>query len=873
MNRTLDVVLADIFDRFPNGPLFIDHADGAAVDRGAFIAAVRAPAAQIGTAGAEGRPVAVITRHGPDSAIAITAIWLAGRVAVPLGDHLPSQVIADRLDAVGADVVLCDQVAQPAATAGASRSRRRPVVRLVGCTDPLPRTGAAPRSVPDGPEFAPGTAAVVFTSGSTGDAKAVVETQDCVIRNLESHLAITGAGPADRTALVARIGTIAGIAGLMRILGSGGSAVCVDLDRVGLAGLAGALRSRSVTIAPVLPSVFRRLAVLPDAPRVFANIRLVMLGGEPVVPADLACARRVLPPDAGILVVWGSTETPSALTRRYTPAELDPAPDDVVLTTATGGREAAIIDPQTGRECVEPGEVGELVIRGNWRTGGYLDGGLHSGRTSDRFVERPDGRTEYRTGDLARRHDDGLAIVGRVDHRVKMLGRMIDPAEIAGRLRRCPTVIDAAVVPVGGATDRRLIAVCAVGQARVAERDVRRATSAHANEPLRVARFTFVESLPVQAGGKLDHAAIRRLAEAEADRSAGPDAGGPPVGATQRRLARIWRRYGDTRQPVGPQTDFFRRGGDSLDAVDAAVTTTQRLEVRVDAVDLVTHPTLAEHAALIDRRRRDRPAGPVRAAAREERAGGDPVAAIWQFGGFPFGLPTNALAPPDMPVVRFDQPVGHGAIRRTKRPADEMLAQVQSEIAATASQTRPAAFVGWSFRGFVAWCVAAANADATGRAPAPLVLIEPTVPISALPRESAARRKLRIRSSWVAAARRRARSLAKLVVRLRRRRRHPEAWTRLVPVIRRIRLTAQLPELRADLTIIGAQRYLSDQAQVWREMGAEMITIAGRGHFAAFTERNIDVLRAAVRSAVERGRAAPATAADPGADGPARRRT
>lgn len=159
--------------------------------------------------------------------------------------------------------------------------------------------------------------------------------------------------------------------------------------------------------------------------------------------------------------IWPAPDYPAAVFNAYGPSET------TVLVTLTGdlrayqqrdlppigrpvaGAEIRLLD-EAGHVVTDPGQVGEVWIRGPVVGRGYLISESHPAQTA--FV--PDDTTEggrwYRSGDLCTWGLDGeLYFRGRRDRQVKVLGNRMELGEIEHALLRCEGVRQAAVVLSG----------------------------------------------------------------------------------------------------------------------------------------------------------------------------------------------------------------------------------------------------------------------------------------------------------------------------------------------------------------------------------------------------------------------------------------
>ncbi len=166
---------------------------------------------------------------------------------------------------------------------------------------------------------------------------------------------------------------------------------------------------------------------------------------------------------------------------------------------------------------VDPGEVGELLVRGPMTLRGYYDAAEHN-----RQAFTPDGF--LRTGDLVRRTPEGnLVVTGRIKDVINRGGEKIAPAEVENHLRAHPDVSDVAVVamadPVLGERSCAFV-VQGVSRPRLADLREHLLTVGIAEYKL-PDRVELIDALPATSLGKVDKAWLRselerrRAAEAQ----------------------------------------------------------------------------------------------------------------------------------------------------------------------------------------------------------------------------------------------------------------------------------------------------------------------------------------------------------------------
>jgi acyl-CoA synthetase (AMP-forming)/AMP-acid ligase II len=164
---------------------------------------------------------------------------------------------------------------------------------------------------------------------------------------------------------------------------------------------------------------------------------------------------------------------------------------------------------------VPAGADGELLIAGPQVALGYWQ---DPERTAAAFVVPP-GHTErhYRTGDRVRRpaSGDALCFLGRTDSQIKVLGRRVELGEVEAAVREASGVD--AVVALGWpltATGAGGI-VAFVGDVAVDTDGVLATVRRRLPDYMVPRRIHLLNEIPLNANGKMDRSALRRMLEEE----------------------------------------------------------------------------------------------------------------------------------------------------------------------------------------------------------------------------------------------------------------------------------------------------------------------------------------------------------------------
>ena len=282
---------------------------------------------------------------------------------------------------------------------------------------------------------------ILFTSGTTGTPKGVVQTHGRTLSVATDWVAMSGLVAEDRYLMVNPYFHMFGLkAGILAAVCAGATMLPVsvfDVDAV-----LTLVSSHGVTVLPGPPTLYQGILDHPDRSAHDLSTLRVAVTGAADIPVELI--RRVGKelPFTTIVTGYGLTEGGTATAT---------SPDDDVETIATTvgrprpGFELRIVD-DSGLD-LPPGSAGEILLRGGSIMSHYLDDPAATAQAVS-----PDGWLG--TGDLGLLDPSGcLKIVGRSKDLYIVGGFNAYPAEIENALLGHPDIRQAAVV---GIPDDRL---------------------------------------------------------------------------------------------------------------------------------------------------------------------------------------------------------------------------------------------------------------------------------------------------------------------------------------------------------------------------------------------------------------------------------
>ncbi len=528
-----------------------------------------------------GDRVGLLMPRSARALVAQLALWWTGAACVPLDPAHPRPRTDTMLAEGGVTLIVGDSKLIEVA--------KRPGITLALPDDPL-LTDASQTSGAELPpaDIAPhSTALVLFTSGSTGLPKGVTVTHGGItgLVTAPQYATVT---PRDRVLFHSPATFDASTFEVWSALANGAAVVVCTVERPSFEDLARQVERHGVTVAFFTTALFHQLAARRS--RLFSVLRTVVVGGEAMAAQHARAVLRAFP-WLELVNGYGPTETTTfATAHRVTDADCD---GPVPIGRPVAGAVTHVLDA-SGRPVAD-GEQGELWIGGSRLAGGY------AGRpelTAERFVDHASLGRLYRTGDLVSARPDGvLDFHGRADDQVKVRGFRIEPGEIEHVLRELPEVDDAAVTVRRPAEDDARLAAFVVAapgpvpRAEVLRSRLEQQLPAH----LVPDELTFVERLPLTVSGKVDRRALTALRTGAAEGNAAET-----LTPLQQAVADVWSRSLDC-EVTSPDADFLAYGGHSLLALVVTDDLREELGVEISLPDFFAAPTVAGHAALVER--------------------------------------------------------------------------------------------------------------------------------------------------------------------------------------------------------------------------------------------------------------------------------
>jgi amino acid adenylation domain-containing protein len=531
-----------------------------------------------------GARVALLYPHEGTMVAAMLGALKAGATYLPLDSGAPLERLAYLLDDSGTRWLLTDEEGAKL-TAPLSQGRRVEVIDTDmlqgGLTAALPDSGAGPDD----------SAYILYTSGSTGQPKGIIQSHRNLMHHIQVWTGVLGITCHDRMTLVSAFTWDSSLQDTYGALLNGATAYVFDIRQQGFEALADLVLGQRLTICHLAVPVYRNLVrVLAQRGRA-ADLRVMGLGADMVHQADVDAFHDLFGDAAMLVNAYGATESTTGTVYRigqHSPVPRYPLP----IGRAVEDTEVQLVDEDD--RPVEGAGTGEITLTSRYVALGYIN---RPELTAEKFRPHPldPALRTYRTGDIGQRLPDGnLVLLGRRDHQIKIRGMRVDLGEVESILVQHEDILDAVVLdqmhPPSGA--KRLVAyvVAKPGKA-VGVATLRAFLDAKLPAYMHPSALLTMPAMPLTPNGKVNRKALPQ-----------PDWGArivdnpyvAPRDALEGTIARVIATVLGVER-VGVHDHFLELGGDSLLALEVVLEAAQQ-GLRLLPGQVLARPTVAELA-------------------------------------------------------------------------------------------------------------------------------------------------------------------------------------------------------------------------------------------------------------------------------------
>ncbi len=290
--------------------------------------------------------IALLLNHDASMVAGILGILKAGKTYVPLDARYPAQRLIHILSDAGAVALLTDNTNLPLAQTLIKESLQ--VINLDQIDSSTPGNNLELSCTPDSLAY------ILYTSGSTGEPKGVVQNHRNVLHHIRTYTNNLHICADDKLTLLSSYAFDASVMDIFGALLNGATLCPIDLRSEDLTRLSERLIEEEITIYHSTPTVYRYFVNKLKDKEGCPSVRLIVLGGEEVQKQDFDLYKKYF--SDGCLFVNGFGPTESTVSLQYfVNQQTEIAHDTVPIGQAVENTEVALVN-----------EAGEQVFPAQW---------------------------------------------------------------------------------------------------------------------------------------------------------------------------------------------------------------------------------------------------------------------------------------------------------------------------------------------------------------------------------------------------------------------------------------------------------------------------------------------------------------------------
>ena len=499
--------------------------------------------------------VALLLDHNETCVTGMLGVLKAGYAYVPIDAGNPLSRMQFILEDSGCSILVCND-----ATINSAKQLQQAMPQLVLIHIP---SHYATQPIVGNPAIAihnDAEAYVLYTSGSTGMPKGVIQLQKNVLHYIRVYTNNVHIAATDNLSVFSTYTFDASVKDIYGAILNGATVSFYDMAQNGPDRLPQWLHTQQVTIIHMVPTIYRHfLKSLNDGGQL-DSIRLVDLGGEPCHKSDFDLFKQYFRKGAFLVNDYGPTES-TIVSQKFLTHSSSITRNNIPLGTAVTETGIFLLDEHNNPKGVY--QSGEIVFKSKYLSPGYLN---REELNKKVFVTDPvtgQGRV-YRSGDIGRMLCTGeIEFLHRKDSQVKLNGLRIELSEIEFQLEQIDGIKEA-VVLLKELQGNHYITAYLLFTQPLATSEIKAMLQKVLPKYMIPSIYMNMEKLPLTRTGKIDRNGLP--SPTPADLKTVPYV--PPQNEVQEKLVSFWaevlKRDAAT---IGIEDNFFESGGNSLQAV------------------------------------------------------------------------------------------------------------------------------------------------------------------------------------------------------------------------------------------------------------------------------------------------------------------
>lgn len=435
---------------------------------------------------------------------------------------------------------------------------------------------------------------VMYTSGTTGNAKGVMVKHESLINYSEYILKQLGLSEDDRSILVSGVNFDLGYTNIFPMLLAGGQIHLLQKEEYcNMEYLLRYMHENKITISKMTPTL---LTVMVDDPY-FSKckelyLKYLILGGEKL---DRNTIVRFAEKSEKTKIInhYGPTETTiGCCTHELTIKEIEDGEVNIIGQSIDNVY-VRILDENLNDVLI--GVEGEIYIGGKGVSRGYINNDILNNSCFVRKVSINEELLMYKTGDIGKYNNNGdIMFIGRQDNQIKINGYRIELDEIKNKLLEIHNVNNAIVLARKTETDEIVICAYYTCLERLDNQEVIDYLNRELPTYKKPQIVACIETIPMTNNGKID---VKKLPKVYVDYNQKKVQYSKPRNEIETQLVGLYEEVLGV-DNIGIDDDFFELGGTSIKIIKLA-SLARNKKITINIKDLMERHTIRELSSLV----------------------------------------------------------------------------------------------------------------------------------------------------------------------------------------------------------------------------------------------------------------------------------
>lgn len=450
------------------------------------------------------KPVVVFMRKSPKEVTAFFGVITGGCFYVPVDEEMPAGRIQLILDNVQSPLIICDETTRDVAATFQVKDCEivlyDEMIKTAIENEPLEEIYR--KAIDTDPIY------IVFTSGSTGIPKGVAACHRSVIDYIEQLSEILGFNEDTVFGNQTPLYFDACLKELYPTLKFGATTYLIPRNLFSIpTALVEYLNTNKINTICWVVSALTMISAFGTFQIVRPEYLHTIAFGSEVFPLKQFRIWREALPEASFTNLYGPTEGTGMCC--YYRVEREFADGEPIPIGHSFPNREILLLTQEGK-LAEPGQEGEICIRGTSLTLGYYNDPVHTGEA---FVQNPLNTSYpeiiYKTGDIGRYNERGeLIFVSRKDYQIKHMGHRIELGEVEVNVGMLAGVHMTACI-----YDAKRVKIVLYYVGDISEKELTEALKSRLPRYMLPNKLIRLEQMPFTANGKIDRVTLKNMYE------------------------------------------------------------------------------------------------------------------------------------------------------------------------------------------------------------------------------------------------------------------------------------------------------------------------------------------------------------------------